>query len=56
MSGFGVRELTFSFYFTRVGHPVASAVLMSLVGQMLIILVSLLGAPIYISRGHKPAA
>jgi glycosyltransferase 2 family protein len=56
VSGFGVREATFSFYFTRIGHPIASAVLMSLVAQVLIILVSLLGAPIYISRGHRQTA
>lgn len=55
LSGFGVREATFSFYFTRIGHPIASAVLMSLVAQVLIIAVSLLGAPVYISRSHKPA-
>ena len=56
VSWFGVREATFSFYFTPIRHPIASAVLMSLVGQALIILVSLLGAPIYISRGHKQPA
>ena len=53
VSGFGVREATFSFYFNRIGHPIASAVLMSLVAQALIILVSLLGAAVYVARGHQ---
>jgi uncharacterized membrane protein YbhN (UPF0104 family) len=56
VSGFGVREATFSFYFTRIGHPIASAVLMSLVAQALIILWSLAGAAVYVARGHQPPA
>jgi glycosyltransferase 2 family protein len=53
VSGFGVREATFSFYFTRIGHPIAAAVLMSLIAQALIILWSLIGAAVYVSRGHR---
>jgi len=52
VSGFGVREATFSFYFSRIGHPIESAILMSLVAQALIMLFSLLGAVEYVSRAH----
>jgi glycosyltransferase 2 family protein len=52
VSGFGVREATFSFYFSRIGLPIEGAVLMSLVGQALIMLCSLAGAPVYVSRSH----
>jgi len=33
VGGFGVREATFSFYFTRIGHSLASALLVSLVAS-----------------------
>src|SRR5204863_9474808 len=55
ISGFGVREATFSFYFSRIGQPIESALLISLVGQTLIMLFSLTGAAVYIARGHRPA-
>jgi glycosyltransferase 2 family protein len=48
--GFGVREATFSIYFSRIGQPIESAIAMSLIGQALIILFSLIGAGIYVSR------
>jgi|SoiMethySBSTD1v2_1073268.scaffolds.fasta_scaffold82168_3 uncharacterized membrane protein YbhN (UPF0104 family) len=48
--GFGVREATFSIYFSRIGQPIESAIAMSLIGQALIILFSLTGAAVYISR------
>jgi len=50
VSGFGVREATFSFYFSRIGQPIESALLMSLVAQALVILFSLTGAAVYVSR------
>jgi glycosyltransferase 2 family protein len=56
ISGFGVREATFSFYFSRIGQPIESALLVSLVGQTLIMLFSLSGAAVFISRqssAHK---
>jgi len=56
VSGFGVREATFSFYFSRIGQPIESAVLMSLVGQALIMLFSLTGAAVYVSRSHRRGA
>jgi hypothetical protein len=53
VNGFGVREATFSFYFTRVGLPMESALLTSLVAQALIMLFSLTGAAVWFSRGHR---
>jgi glycosyltransferase 2 family protein len=55
VNGFGVREATFSFYFTRVGQPLSSALLVSLVAQALIMLFSLSGAAVYISRSRHHA-
>src|SRR6266850_2223302 len=56
VNGFGVREATFSFYFARIGQPIESALLVSLVAQALVMLFSLLGAVVYVSRGrHQPA-
>ena len=55
ISGFGVREATFSFYFSRLGQPIESALLVSLVAQALIILFSLTGAAVYIARGRRAA-
>jgi len=50
VNGFGVREATFSFYFTKIGQPIESALLVSLVAQALIMLFSLTGAAVYIWR------
>ena len=55
VNGFGVREATFSFYFTRVGQPIESALLISLVPQALIMISSLAGAAVYVSRGQQRA-
>jgi uncharacterized membrane protein YbhN (UPF0104 family) len=52
VNGFGVREATFSFYFTRLGLPIESAVLLSLVATALTMLFSLTGAAVYVSRGR----
>ena len=52
MNGFGVREATFSFYFSRIGHSIESALLVSLVAQALIMLFSLSGAGVYIWRSR----
>jgi hypothetical protein len=56
VNGFGVREATFSFYFTRIGQPIESALLVSLVPQALIMLFSLTGAAVYMRRAHRHAA
>jgi uncharacterized membrane protein YbhN (UPF0104 family) len=54
VNGFGVREATFSFYFARIGQPIESAVLMSLVAQALVMFFSLTGAAVYVWRTrHK---
>ena len=48
----GGREATFSFYFTRIGLPMDSAILLSLVAAALTMLFSLTGAAVYVSRRH----
>jgi glycosyltransferase 2 family protein len=53
VNGFGVREATFSFYFTRIGHPIEAALLLSLVAQALIMLFSLTGAAVYVARSRN---
>src|SRR5580704_4474432 len=50
VNGFGVREATFALYFQRVGQPLESALLVSLVPTALIMLFSLGGAAVYVSR------
>ena len=52
INGFGVREATFSLYFARIGLPIESAVIMSLVGAVLIMLFSVSGAAVWFARGH----
>ena len=50
MNGFGVREATFGFYFSRLGLPLESALLVSFVGAALIMLFSLSGGLLYLMR------
>ena len=50
LNGFGVREATFGFYFTRLGLPLESALLVSFVGAALIMLFSLTGGVAYLRR------
>jgi hypothetical protein len=50
LNGFGVREATFAFYFTRLGLPLESALLVSFMGAALIMLFSLSGGLVYIGR------
>jgi glycosyltransferase 2 family protein len=52
VNGFGVREATFSFYFSRIGLPMASALALSLGSTALIMLFSLSGAGVYVARKH----
>ena len=52
VNGFGVREATFSFYFTRLGLPIEAALLVSLVGTVLVMVFSLAGAAVYVARGR----
>jgi len=52
VNGFGVREAMYSLYFTRIGLPIESAILLSLTSTALVMLYSLTGAAVYIGRGH----
>jgi hypothetical protein len=50
VNGFGVREATFGLYFTRLGLPLESAVMVSLMGAGLVMVFSLTGAAAYVAR------
>jgi len=50
VNGFGVREATFGFYFTHLGLPLESALLVSFVGAGLIMVFSLSGGVAYLLR------
>ena len=54
MNGFGVREATFGFYFTRLGLPLESALLVSFIGAGLVLLFSLSGGVAYVARQRRP--
>jgi glycosyltransferase 2 family protein len=56
VNGFGVREATFGFYFTRLGLPLESAILVSFVGAALIMIFSLSGGLIYLARSANSRA
>jgi len=49
VNGFGVREATFGVYFTRLGLPLESALAVSLVGAVLVMMFSLSGAVAYLA-------
>jgi len=55
MNGFGIREATFVFYFSRLGLPLESALLVSFMGAALIMVFSLSGAVAYLGRGWNTA-
>jgi len=55
INGFGVREATFSLYFSRLGLPIESALLISLVPTGLQMLFSLSGAAVYVARSRSAA-
>jgi len=52
VNGFGVREAMYSVYFTRIGLPIESAILLSLTTTALVMVYSLTGAAVYVARGH----
>jgi uncharacterized membrane protein YbhN (UPF0104 family) len=54
VGGFGVREAFFSYYFHRIGQPIEDAVLLSLVGQALLMFFSLSGLGVYVWRQRHP--
>lgn len=53
IGGFGVREATFSLYFSKIGLPIESAIVMSLMGAALLMLFSVSGAAVWFVRGHQ---
>ncbi len=52
VNGFGVREATFSFYFAQLGLPLESALALSFLGAALMMIFSLSGAAVYLTRSH----
>jgi glycosyltransferase 2 family protein len=54
MNGFGVREATFGLYFTRLGLPLESALLVSFIGAALVLLFSLSGGVVSVVRQRAP--
>jgi glycosyltransferase 2 family protein len=56
VNGFGVREATFSYYFSRIGLPIESALALSLGSTALVMLFSLSGAGVYVGRRHPHRA
>ena len=56
VGGFGVREAFFSYYFHRIGQPIEDAVLLSLLGQALIMVFSLSGLGTYVWRSRHSAS
>jgi uncharacterized protein (TIRG00374 family) len=52
INGFGVREATFGFYFTHLGLPLESALIVSFVGAALMMLFSISGAVVQFSGRH----
>jgi glycosyltransferase 2 family protein len=56
VNGFGVREATFSLYFSRIGLPLESALALSLGSTALVMLFSLSGAAVYVGRRHPHPA
>lgn len=55
VNGFGVREATFGYYFSRLGLPLESALLVSFVGAGLVMLFSVSGGVVYLTRRGAPA-
>ena len=51
VNGLGLREATFTFYFSRLGLPIEAALVVSLLGAGLVMVFSLSGAAVYVSRG-----
>lgn len=53
VNGFGVREATFTVYFARLGLPAEAALALSLVAAALILVFSLSGALVYLTRRRQ---
>ena len=54
VNGFGIREAVFSYYFSRLGLSIESAMAVSFTGAVLIMVFSLSGAVAYVARGSSP--
>ncbi len=55
VNGFGVREATFGFYFTRLGLPLESALALSFIGAALVMLFSCSGAVVLVAGQRRYA-
>jgi hypothetical protein len=53
VNGFGVREATFGFYFAQLNLSLESALALSFLGAVLIMLFSTSGAIVYLARGSR---
>lgn len=53
VNGFGVREASFAYYFTRMGLSIEQALLVSFMGAAVIMLFSISGAAAYIVRNRS---
>ena len=53
MNGFGVREATFAYYFTRIGLSIEQALLVSFMGAAMMLVFSISGAAAYLGRGRQ---
>jgi uncharacterized protein (TIRG00374 family) len=53
VNGLGVREATFSYYFTRLGLPLESALALSFLGAVLVMIFSLSGAAASLARSRR---
>lgn len=50
VNGFGVREATFGYYFAQLGLPLESALALSFLGAVLVMIFSLSGAAAYLTQ------
>jgi glycosyltransferase 2 family protein len=53
VNGLGVREATFSYYFAQLGLPLESALALSFLGAVLVMVFSLSGAAAYLARTRR---
>ena len=53
VNGLGVREATFSYYFAQLGLPLESALALSFLGAVLVMIFSLSGAAAYLTRPRQ---
>jgi len=56
VNGFGIREAAFTLYFARIGLPAESALALSFISAILIMMFSLSGAAAYVLRRNQGVA